>query len=343
MPPSNRAELLTTIHRTLKKHYNLTPPAMNLPLLEQLIFACCLEEAPADAAQAAYATLEEHFFDWNEVRVSTVSELGDAMSMLPVPRGAATRVQHALQSVFESAYSFDLEALKKQNIGVAVKQLQKHHGVTSFGISYVTQTALGGHDIPVSPGALEVLFILGVIDEKERLAKKVPGMERAIPKTKGLEFGALLNHLAYEFTKSPHSPNVRKLILSIAPDAKERLPKRKTKATEAKEAKAKAEAEKKAKEEKAAAEKAKANKKKAAAAKKTPAKMAKKAAGKKAASKKTVKKKTVKKKTVTRKAAKKKTVKKKTVTKKAAKKKAPAKKSIKKKTPTKKITKRKPR
>lgn len=334
MPPSNRADLLTKIHKTLKKHYNLTAPSMNLPLLEQLIFAGCLEESPAEAAQKAYTTLEEEFFDWNEVRVSTITELGDKMSMLPDPRGAAARVQQTLHSVFETDYSFDLEALKKQNIGVAVKQLEKHQGVTSFGVSYVTQTALGGHDIPVSAGGLEVFFILGVIDEKERLAKKVPGLERAIPKSKGLEFGALLNQVAYEFTKSPHSPAVRSLLLSISPDAKERFPKRRNKAAEAK--KAKAEAEKKAAEEKAAAEKAAAAKKKKAAAAKKKAAPAKKAA-KKAAPPKTVKKKTVKKKTVTKKAAKK------TTKKKAPAKKTVKKKTVKKKAATKRTAKRKPK
>ena len=347
MPPLSRSDLLTKIHQVLKKHYNLTVPSMNLPLMEQLIFACCLEESPAEAAQTAYTTLEEQFFDWNEVRVSTVVELGDKLSMLPDPRAAAARVQQTLHSVFETDYTFDLDALKKQNIGVAVKQLQKHQGVTSFGVSYVTQTSLGGHDIPVSPGGLEVLFILGVIDEKERTAKKVPGLERAIAKTKGQEFGALLNQLAYEFTKSPHSPAVRKLMLSISPDAKERFPKRRNKAAEAK--KAKAEAEKKAAAEKAAVEKVKAEKKAAAAKKKAAAAKkrakaapAKKKAVKKQPAKKTVKKKTVKKKTVTKKPTKK-TAKKKATTKKAGAKKTAKKKIVKKKATTKRPAKRKPR
>ncbi len=357
MPPANRAELITKIHRVLKKHYPAPAAAMNLPLLEQLVFAGCLEESPAEAAQKAYAVLEEEFFDWNEVRVSTIVELSEKLSMLPNPKAAATRVKQTLHSVFETAYSFDIEALKKQNIGVAVKQLSKHQGVTSFGVSYITQTALGGHDIPVSPGALEVFYILGVIDEKEKKAKKVPGLERAIPKSKGLEFGGLLNQIAYEFTKSPHSPAVRKLLLSISPDAKERFPKRKTKASEAKKAreeqaaKEAKEAAEKAKAEKAAAAKAKAKaaeKAKAKAAKKkaAPAKKAKAPAKKKAATKKTAtKKKPVKKKAVTKraKAAKKTTAKKATAKKKTAKKKTAKKKVVKKKTATKRITKRKPR
>ena len=51
-------------------------------------------------------------------------------------------------------------------------------------------------------------------------------MERAIPKSKGQEFGSLLHQLGADFIANPFSPQVRELLLSIAPDAKERFPKR---------------------------------------------------------------------------------------------------------------------
>ena len=86
MPRANRSELLTKTHRVLKKQYKTQPPSLKLPLLEQLVFACCLEEAPVDAAQKAYAALEEQYFDWNEVRVSTVAELAeDLLTEIDLP------------------------------------------------------------------------------------------------------------------------------------------------------------------------------------------------------------------------------------------------------------------
>ena len=128
--------------------------------------------------------------------------------------------------MFESDYSFDLEHLKKQNIGAAVKRLQKLHGATPFGVAYATQMALGGHSIPVDKGTLGAHVRLGVITQTEADSGNVPGMERAIPKSKGQEFGALLHELGADFFASPFSRRVRELLLSIAPDAKERFPKR---------------------------------------------------------------------------------------------------------------------
>jgi hypothetical protein len=174
-------------------------------------------------------TLKKTFFDWNEIRVSTVKELAEVISSLPDSADAATRVKGILQSVFESDYSFDLEHLKKQNIGAAVKRLQKLQGASPFVVAYATQTALGGHSIPTDKGTLGALYVIGVINEGEAEAGNVPGMERAIPKSKGQEFGALLHELGADFFASPFSQSVRDLLLSIASDAKERFPKRASK------------------------------------------------------------------------------------------------------------------
>ncbi|MBI3839796.1 MAG: hypothetical protein HY288_17885 [Planctomycetia bacterium] len=226
MSTPNRATLLNKTHKVLKRSYKYNPVRGEQPLLESLLFACCLENARHDVAQETFAKLRSTFFDWNEIRVSTVKELAEVMHALPDPCDAAARLKGILQSVFESDYSFDLEHLKKQNIGQAVKRLQKLQGASAFGVAYATQSALGGHSIPIDKGALGALYVLGVISEADPREAVVPGMERAIPKSKGQEFGALLHELGSDFFSNPFSPTLRELLLSIAPDAKERFPKR---------------------------------------------------------------------------------------------------------------------
>jgi len=154
------------------------------------------------------------------------------MHMLPDPLGAGNRARQILQSVFETNYSFDIEQLKKENIGAAVKKLQKLKGVTPFTVAYVTQMTLSGHSIPVGSGALEAFYIVGVVTEKEKQKYLLPGLERSIPKNAGIEFGSLLNQLGAELIRAPHGLVIRNILLEIAPDAKERLPKRKSSKTE---------------------------------------------------------------------------------------------------------------
>ncbi|MEX2091320.1 MAG: hypothetical protein WD971_01520 [Pirellulales bacterium] len=225
MGTSNRAALLTKTHKALKKHYTPVTPA-DRPLLSQLLFALCLENSTYEAAEKVMAELENGFFDLNEVRVSTVTELAELMTALRDAKQQAANVKRSLQSIFESTYSFDLEPLKKKNLGQAVKDLEKLPGVTRFAVAVVTQTSLGGHSIPLDRGALASLFVLGIATEKEAESGTVPGVERAIPKNKGVEFGSLLHQLGVELLAKPHSNEVRDIFTSIAPDAKERLPKR---------------------------------------------------------------------------------------------------------------------
>mgnify|MGYP002623724667 CR=1 FL=1 len=225
MAAPNRTSILTKAHKVLKKKYSPVAPPPGRGVLESMLYGCALENAPYQQADDAFARLQETYFDWNEVRVTTVSELAEVMRGLPDPKAAATNLKRCLQNMFEAEYSFDLEGLVKENLGKAIKKLQRY-GASAFVTSYTTQTALGGHSIPVDSAALNLLLVLGVITEAEAEKKQAPGLERAIPKSKGVEFGSLLHQLAVDFQASPHGTNPRKIIVEIEPAAKERLPKR---------------------------------------------------------------------------------------------------------------------
>ena len=235
MSASNRAARITKLHKSLKKHYQPIKPATERSVLECLVFACCLEDEAYDKAEEAFARLAENFYDWNEVRVTTVMELGEEMSCLNDPESAAKRVKLALHAVFETHYTFDIDFLRKENLGKALQKLDNFGQLTKFTIAYTAQHGLGGHSIPCGDSTLAIFYILGIIDEKEMSKRQVPGLERAIPKNHGIEFASLIHQLAAALHKSPFGTRQRNIILEIDPSAKERLPKR----TSAKKAKAK--------------------------------------------------------------------------------------------------------
>lgn len=351
MASNNRAAQINKVIKVVRKRFQPAEANIDRSLIEHLLFACCLENSLHEDAERVFATLSKSFYDWNEVRVTSIRELATIMKPLNDPPQAATRLKRVLHSVFETHYSFDLEGMKKQNIGQAVKQLDKYNGSTSFTVAYVTQNALGGHSIPINKGLLEAMRVVGVISDAEASKGRVPGLERSVPKSKGVELGTLLHQLGVELHRSPYGPTTRKLLLEIDPKCKDRLPKRPSKKA-LEEAKAAAEAEAKAAEAAAKeAARAEAQAKRTAAAQKkkvasTPVSkkdpVAKPAPRKTVATTKAAKKKTTSKKTTTRK----KSVPKKTAkTKKAAKKKTlrTSVKKKKKKSTTKRLTKRKPR
>ena len=226
MAKATRTQLLTKLQKVLKQNYKAVQADTARPVLEQVLFACCLENAGYDAAEKAFTRLGENYFDLNEVRVTTVAELAEALQALPDPSRAALSLRRVLQSVFESTYSFSLEHARKGSIANGVKVLQGLQGVPGFVTSFVVSTGLGGHAIPLDDGALGVLLLCGLITQEEYDAREVPWLERAIPKKAGKEFASLLHQFGADVVGRIHSPEIRKLILAINPDAKDLFPKR---------------------------------------------------------------------------------------------------------------------
>jgi endonuclease-3 len=228
MATPSRSALIARTIKMLRKHFKPVAPPKDRTLFEHLLFACLLEDSPQETAEQVFQTLRQDYFGWNEVRVSTIRELTDVLKPLVNPAESAARLKQSLHAVFESVYEFDIETLKKQNIGQAAKQLQKYNGTTPFAVAYVTQHALGGHAIPLNRGALITLHTVGVISDDEFAKGVVPGLERAIPKSKGAEVSSLLHQLGVEVGRNPYGQNARKLMLEIDPACKDRLPKRPT-------------------------------------------------------------------------------------------------------------------
>jgi hypothetical protein len=220
---TNRSAILSKVYKVLKKHYKPVAPPADRTALEHLLYGCLLENARYEAADEAFAKLRELYYDWNEIRVTTVTELAEGMNGVSDASGAAQRVKRALQSIFEANYTFDIEPLKKQNLGKAEKDLEKITGVSPFVRAYVTQNALGGHSIPVSKGAIDALYAVGALSDSEADKGEVPGLERAIPKNKGVEFGSLLQQLAADVFAAPASPKVKTVLGEIDSDYKDRL------------------------------------------------------------------------------------------------------------------------
>jgi endonuclease-3 len=226
MSATNRAAIINKLFKVAKKAYPPILPISNRGLLGNMLYACCLENSSNEAADEAFARLEQQYFDWNEVRVTTVSEMAESLKGLYDPVEAANSIKKVLHGVFENYYKFDLEFLKKENLRKTIQQLEKLKGVSPFVVSYTAQVALGGHAIPLDLAMLQLLKVLGIATEKEADAGKIAGLVRVISKSKGIEFFSVVHQLAANFLKMPFSKEIRETLVSIAPDSRDRFPKR---------------------------------------------------------------------------------------------------------------------
>jgi endonuclease-3 len=168
------------------------------------------------------------YIEWNEIRVSSTKELAEVMDCLTDPAAAAHRIRRTLHNLYESFYDYDIDFLTKENLGKAQKTIKSFQGkakkMLDFVVDYVTQNGLGGHCIPLNLEAYEILLILDIISKNERRFRKVPGLERAISKNKGAEFGALMHAFSVDFAENPYDPKLHELLLKINPKCKDNLP-----------------------------------------------------------------------------------------------------------------------
>ncbi|MFO0848938.1 MAG: hypothetical protein U0871_10360 [Gemmataceae bacterium] len=191
---TNKQQILNSAVGLLKKKFPTPPEPDKRPVLEEVVYAICRDGVPTADADAAFARIKSDFFDWNEVRVSTVQEVADKLADagLPAAGDRAKRITDFLQEHFERTYSFDLEDLEKKGLKQAAKQLAryKEKGVNDFVVAWVTQRSFGGHAIPLDEPTARVLRRLGVLDadalDDPETARA--SLEHHIPKAKGYEF-----------------------------------------------------------------------------------------------------------------------------------------------------------
>jgi endonuclease-3 len=193
---ADKQEVCRKLTSVLKKAYSATPPKQDLPVLETLLYAVCLENSAQDQAETVYARLLNAFHDLNEVRVSSISELQPTFADLSDPEWRAARVKGALQFVFETNYAFDFESLRRKTAELALKQLTKIPSLSPFVRAYVMQHCLGTHTLPIDDRMQAALVWLNLAEPGESSEQTGEHLRPFVRKADAPQFCHLLGCLA---------------------------------------------------------------------------------------------------------------------------------------------------
>jgi len=308
---AEKTVILKKLVTELKKRYGGKVPKDERPVLETLLYSACLEDTDHTQAQAAYDRMLNAFFDLNEIRVSSVTEIENSLGELNNADWKAMRLRESLQHTFEKHFAFDLDGLRRKTQDAASKELAEISFQTSFMRTYTIAHSLGAHVLPIDESMRLLLVWLGLADHKATAEKVADDLKSAVKKSDGALICFLLKAAATDEKLRWAFEGGLEDDAEIDPkDAAKRLaaliknPKPPKKKAPAKKAAASKSSTKKPAGKKTAAKKAPAKKspaKKAAAKKTTKKKTVKKPAAKKAATKRSKKKATTAKKKVTRK------------------------------------------
>jgi endonuclease-3 len=201
MATQSKAQYLADIQALLRKRYKPSPAPPKLSVFESVIYGICHEDATRVQADAAMERFRTGFFDWNEVRVSPITEIQGVFEKLRIPDAEerAGRLRRFLRQLFEKFYGFNLDPLMKKPLKDATKSLQEFEALhRDFVLATVIRIGLGGHAIGIDRPTRRALERLGVAEPKQDDATLRAALERAVPKTKGNEFVDLIEDLAHD-------------------------------------------------------------------------------------------------------------------------------------------------
>ncbi len=196
---SNKQKVLNQFFSLLQKKGSSEQESRTV--VESFVYAICYEGTSRSLADRAYNNLKTQFFDWNEIRVSSVKEVEEALEGLPDAEPRAQRIILFLQEVFEQTFSFDLEALHKKKGGVkqAAQLLARYEAASEHTVAWVVQHCLDGHSLPLDEPTRRTAGRLGFIDaENKDRSHAQSSLEHLVPKAKGKEFIELIKHVAHE-------------------------------------------------------------------------------------------------------------------------------------------------
>jgi endonuclease-3 len=207
MATQSKTQLLTNIHTLLKRRYKPKADrnASRLSILRATVYGICHEDTTREHANQALSRFNDEFFDWNEIRVSSIDEIKENLAGIPNPEQKARSIRRFLRQLFNRTYGFTLDALVKKPLKEALKVLRTYEAFESdYVTATVIQQALGGHAIPIDASVRRALERLG-ISETELPALR-SAVERAIPKNRGAEFLDLIEDLVND-TCVEHKPD----------------------------------------------------------------------------------------------------------------------------------------
>jgi endonuclease III-like uncharacterized protein len=193
---ADKSQVCRKLVQALQKLYGKSVPAIEQPVLETMLFAVCLEDNRWEQAELSLKDLMSSYFDLNEIRVSSISELSAALAPLKDAEWKGLRIRAILRFVFESGYTFEFEKLRRQTQEQAVKSLKKIRELSPFVRDFILQEILGSHIVCLDGSMFKAARWLGLVPLAMDQVEAAEFLKGGLRKSEVAEFCHLLRCLA---------------------------------------------------------------------------------------------------------------------------------------------------
>lgn len=186
---------VSKLYRSLKRKYPVVQRVVYDEPVDALVYAIISDELSEAATQSAIKRFSDYFVDWNDLRISRVEEITEALGAnTPAARDIASALIRALKSVFSKYNTVSLQALCKMSKRPARGILEKLEGLSRFAVDYCMLTSLQGHAIPLTKKMIEYLRNNELVHPDADKQEIEGFLARQISAGNAYEFYSLLRH-----------------------------------------------------------------------------------------------------------------------------------------------------
>lgn len=190
-------------YRSLKSSDSKTKPVKYADVVESLVHAVFLEHLSESITRSAFRRFDDHFADFNDMRVSRAEEIVEMVgSDNSETLTAAGQVIEVLRAVFKRYNCVNLDSLNKIGKRQARVVLEKFDGITPFAIDYCMLTSLDAHAVPLNDKMISHLKENALVHPDSDRSEIDGFLTRQISASDGYDFYSRLRHASETGTKS---------------------------------------------------------------------------------------------------------------------------------------------
>ncbi|WP_146682866.1 hypothetical protein [Limihaloglobus sulfuriphilus] len=161
---------------------------ISVPQIEQeneidiVVWAGIYEIVPFQDAPTIYSTLQSHFVDWNDLRVSRHEEIKDVLgSRCLESKLLGENIKSALNAIFDKYDCLSLEMLLEKGKREASRELDTLTGMSKYIIDFFMLTAMGAQHLPMSKRMFDYVKFAGLVYPGSKESEIKGFLERQIP------------------------------------------------------------------------------------------------------------------------------------------------------------------
>ncbi|MEK7467120.1 MAG: hypothetical protein AAB074_06865 [Planctomycetota bacterium] len=210
--------------KQLQRRHKPNPVKHGKTSIEHLIYVILAQRNPERRAAGALRDLRSQFAGWNEVRVSSVLEIGEVLRAHNVlnPLQKAEQVIRALSRTFSDVHKFKLEDLSRDDAEETRVYMARKLGLPGYVVADYLFSSFGYGRIPIDDSVGRFLHRLGFVAAKHEFPKFEKTISEGLTSRECADAYRILDAFATETCteKEPHCP--RCPLFSQCPEGKAR-------------------------------------------------------------------------------------------------------------------------